>query len=436
MITKSNTDAARFFVLQFSLAVVAVHPVEIRRSFSRVTSNTVHMYLHLWRCDIPLLSFLVQCSEAEEAHDGRRLQDVRCLYWAQNYRWKKVVQRRLTPKGTTNPHDEGSRSSSSFYIEFFSVWWRSLADRPSDCSPEDWLENSTHHVHVLHHAVHWQGPSQRELICQQGDPIGSTDLNAHLVWCCHGYAQPSQTPGKQHLGRSLRLFRCLPHRRNSEWCVLSRPFQCSWWMEQGQSNLIIWLEAYILQKVSAPKWLGVNVVLWGLATACTAGAHDYHSLLIARIFLGIFEAAVAPSLILISSQWYTKSEQAPRFSLWYCGLGCGQIVGGIVSYAFQQVKHEPMAGWRIMFIVLGLVTIMVGMGAFYIIPDTPVEATFLSDNEKLALLHHVSVNRTGIQNTNYKPSQLIELLLDPQIYLLTTLTILVSRDRLSLRISK
>lgn len=196
------------------------------------------------------------------------------------------------------------------------------------------------------------------------------------------------------------------------------------------------MEAYILQKVSAPKWLGVNVVFWGLATACTAGARDYHSLLVARIFLGIFEAAVAPSLILISSQWYTKSEQAPRFSLWYCGLGCGQIVGGIVSYAFQQVKLEPMAGWRIMFIVLGLVTIMVGMGAFYIIPDTPVEATFLSDNEKLALLHHVSVNRTGIQNTNYKPSQLIELLLDPQIYLLTILTVLVSRDRLSLRIPK
>ena len=100
-----------------------------------------------------------------------------------------------------------------------------------------------------------------------------------------------------------------------------------------------------------------------------------------------------------------------------------------MSYAFQQVQYEPMAGWRIMFIVLGLTTTMVGMGAFYIIPDTPVEATFLSDHEKLALLHHVSVNRTGIQNTNYKPSQLIELLLDPQIYLLTIITVLVSRER-------
>lgn len=181
--------------------------------------------------------------------------------------------------------------------------------------------------------------------------------------------------------------------------------------------------------MSAPKWLGVNVALWGLATACTAAAHDYHSLLAARIVLGIFEAAATPSMILISSQWYTKSEQAPRFSLWYCGLGFGQILGGIVSYAFQQVHYAPMAGWQIMFIVLGLTTTMVGMGAFYIIPDTPVEATFLSDNEKLALLHHVSVNRTGIQNTNYKPSQLIELLLDPQIYLLTIITVLVSRER-------
>lgn len=107
-----------------------------------------------------------------------------------------------------------------------------------------------------------------------------------------------------------------------------------------------------------------------------------------------------------------------------------------MSYTFQQVKHEPMAGWRIMFVVLGLVTIMVGMGALYIIPYTPVEAKFLSDHEKLTLLNHVSVNRTGIQNTNYKPSQLIELLLDPQIYLLTILTVLVSRYTSSLSILK
>lgn len=191
------------------------------------------------------------------------------------------------------------------------------------------------------------------------------------------------------------------------------------------SNVFIYWVAFILQKVSAPKWLGINVALWGVATACTAAAKDYHSLLAARIFLGIFEAAVAPALMLISSQWYTKFEQAPRFSLWYCGLGVGQIVGGIVSYAFQQVKHQSIAGWQMMFIVLGILTVIVGIGAFFIIPDTPLEAKFLSAAEKLALLNHVSVNRTGIQNKNYKLSQLVEMLVDPQLYFMTILTILV-----------
>jgi MFS family permease len=71
---------------------------------------------------------------------------------------------------------------------------------------------------------------------------------------------------------------------------------------------------YLLQKFPAAKWLGVNVTLWGIATACGAAATNYQTLLISRVFLGIFEATISPSLILISSQWYTKSEQAPRFA--------------------------------------------------------------------------------------------------------------------------
>jgi len=32
-----------------------------------------------------------------------------------------------------------------------------------------------------------------------------------------------------------------------------------------------------------------------------------------------------------------------RFIIWYAGLSLGQIVGGLVSYAFQQVlvQHHP-----------------------------------------------------------------------------------------------
>lgn len=183
--------------------------------------------------------------------------------------------------------------------------------------------------------------------------------------------------------------------------------------------------AIVLQKVPVAKWLGANVVLWGIATACTAAAKDYHSLLAARIFLGIFEAAIAPSLMLISSQWYTKSEAAPRFSIWYAGLGLGQIIGGVLSYAFQQVKHPTFSGWRIMFVVLGLVTVTIGFVTFFLLPDTPMKAHFLSEAEKVILIKHVSVNQTGISNKKFKPRQILEIFTDMQLWLMTLLTILV-----------
>lgn len=131
--------------------------------------------------------------------------------------------------------------------------------------------------------------------------------------------------------------------------------------------------------------------------------------------------------MLISSQWYTKAEAAPRFSIWYAGLGVGQIIGGIVSYAFQQVKNPEFSGWRIMFVVLGLVTVVVGFATVFFLPDTPMKARFLSEAEKVRLIRHVAVNQTGIESRKYKMEQVWEVVMDLQLWLMTLLTILVSR---------
>ena len=186
---------------------------------------------------------------------------------------------------------------------------------------------------------------------------------------------------------------------------------------------------YFLQLLPPAKWLSLNVILWGISTACTAAATNYRSLLAARIFLGIFEAAIAPSLMLFSSQWYTKSEQAPRFSFWYCGLGVGQIIGGIVSYAFQQVQRKGFEGWRIMFVVLGIVTVVVGIAIWLVLPDNPMKAKWLSEGEKVMLLRHVAINRTGIEYRRFKIAQVLEIFTDVQLWLLTLVTILVSHRK-------
>lgn len=188
------------------------------------------------------------------------------------------------------------------------------------------------------------------------------------------------------------------------------------------------LNIYLLQLFPAAKWLGANVAFWGIATACGAASHSYETLLVSRIFLGMFEATIGPSLMLISSMWYTKSEQAPRFSFWYLGLGVGQILGGAVSYAFQHVPADSaLAGWQIMFLLLGLVTVVVGSSIFFFLPDTPMEAKWLSDSEKVALLKHISVNQTGVQQSRkFRFKEIVEALTDPQLYLMVLAVVLVS----------
>ncbi|KAE8153036.1 putative allantoate permease [Aspergillus avenaceus] len=183
--------------------------------------------------------------------------------------------------------------------------------------------------------------------------------------------------------------------------------------------------AYLLQKVPPAKWLGANVALWGVAAAAAAGAKDYRTLLTARIFLGIFEATVGPSMMLISSHYWTKSEQAPRFTFWYLGLGVAQIIGGLISFGFQHVHHH-FEGWRIMFIVMGLITVVVGVATYFFVPDSPMKAKFLSETEKVALLRHIRVNQTGVHNGKFQPKQIIEAILDPQIWLLTINVVLQS----------
>lgn len=56
------------------------------------------------------------------------------------------------------------------------------------------------------------------------------------------------------------------------------------------------------------------------------------------------------------------------------------------SFGSQQDVNAPIEGWRTMFIVVGIVSGIVGFATFVFVPNTPIKARFLCDNEKIAIL--------------------------------------------------
>ena len=143
--------------------------------------------------------------------------------------------------------------------------------------------------------------------------------------------------------------------------------------------------------------------------------------------------------------WYTKLESARRFNIWYCSLGFSQIIGGLISWVtriplvlmlyltrgiyisqgFQHFTGISIHAWRLMFILLGVLSTAVGLFTIILMPDNQMSAKWISDAEKAAAIRRVAVNQTGIQNTHFKWSHLRELILDLQMWLLAVLTILV-----------
>ncbi|KAH9432924.1 hypothetical protein MCOR02_007597 [Pyricularia oryzae] len=179
---------------------------------------------------------------------------------------------------------------------------------------------------------------------------------------------------------------------------------------------------YLMQRLPTSKYLGFNVCAWGMMVACTAAANSWAGLVTLRVLLGCFEAVVAPSLILITTMWYRKSEQPPRVGLWYVGTGIGKMVGALTSFGFQHYTGNVMRSWQIMFLVFGLITVAVGILVVLFMPDSPMKSR-LTQEEKVWAIERLRGNKTGVENKHLKKYQVYECFRDPQTFLLVLIVL-------------
>ncbi|CAH0027785.1 unnamed protein product [Clonostachys rhizophaga] len=177
----------------------------------------------------------------------------------------------------------------------------------------------------------------------------------------------------------------------------------------------------LLQLFPLAKYVSLNVSLWGVTLACLAACKNYAGLLACRFFLGAFEAAVIPAWVLFTSQWYNKNEQAFRVGVWFSVCGTAQMFGGFFAYGVAtHVGSDPNAlldGWQVIFLFLGLLTVVVGIAFYFLIPDSPATAKFLSTEEKGAHLHRIRGNEQGIGSPTFKLAQVREAFTDPMTWL-------------------
>ncbi|KAF2120555.1 major facilitator superfamily transporter [Lophiotrema nucula] len=177
----------------------------------------------------------------------------------------------------------------------------------------------------------------------------------------------------------------------------------------------------LIQLFPLAKYVAVNVTIWGAVLASLAACKSYGSLLACRFLLGAAEATVVPAWVVFTSQWYTKKEQAFRVGIWFSVCGAAQMFGGYFAYGVASHvgadPHAALRGWQIIFLFLGLLTACIGISFWFIMPDSPEFAGFLTQEEKSLHIERIRGNEQGIGSRTFKWDQFQEALTDPMTWL-------------------
>jgi MFS family permease len=184
--------------------------------------------------------------------------------------------------------------------------------------------------------------------------------------------------------------------------------------------------SYLIVKVPHRILMPVLCLGWGIAQASMAACHDYRSLLATRFFLGLFEGGCLPLFSVITSQWYRRAEQPLRVAAWYGTNGIATIVASALSYGLGHIQSSALAEWQIIFLFVGLVTIVSAPVVWYFLDNDIPSARFLTEHEKAQAVERLRANQTGTGSREFKWAHILELALEPKTYLWIGMSMLLN----------
>ena len=93
-----------------------------------------------------------------------------------------------------------------------------------------------------------------------------------------------------------------------------------------------------------------------------------------------------------------------------------------------------LAPYKIIYILLGGLAIIVGICVLIWLPDSPVHANMLTPEEKIAALERVRDDQGGTENKKLKREQVFEALLDIRTWLVILTTLLSALPLLAISV--
>ncbi|RJE20721.1 Mfs transporter [Aspergillus sclerotialis] len=139
----------------------------------------------------------------------------------------------------------------------------------------------------------------------------------------------------------------------------------------------------ILKRTTPRIWLPTLSLAWGVVATLLGVVQNYDGYLSSRFFLGVAESGLFPGVVFYLSMWYKRNEQHYRIALFFSAASLAGAFGGILAWGIAHMRGVGgYNGWRWIFILEGLLTVVISLFAYLWVYNYPSTAEFLSEEER------------------------------------------------------
>jgi MFS family permease len=173
----------------------------------------------------------------------------------------------------------------------------------------------------------------------------------------------------------------------------------------------------ILAKVGARGWIARIMITWGIISASFAFVQGEKSFYVLRFLLGAAEAGFFPGVIYYLTKWFPSAYRSRTIALFMMAAAGTGIIGSPLSGLILGLDGMAgVAGYKWLFILEALPSLLLGVVLFLRLPNGPEEAKWLEPAEKSWLANRLEEDRLAAgpsAHTSFKQA-----LTDPRVLVL------------------
>jgi MFS transporter, ACS family, tartrate transporter len=139
----------------------------------------------------------------------------------------------------------------------------------------------------------------------------------------------------------------------------------------------------LLHRFGARRWIARIAITWALVALAMAFVRGPGSFCTVRFLLGMAEAGLFPGVVYYLTLWVPAARRARLVGWFMTAIPVSTALGGPVSGAILRLDGAlGLAGWQWLFLLETIPSLILGVAALFVLPDSPAQARWLSPEEK------------------------------------------------------